>query len=96
MKRFAFLAGLAILIITGGQAFACTAYGGCSAAADPITIAMLRPLLISPTTPLTQIRYCPPHERAACRRGLRDCKRINGPACLQGYHECIEECHAGD
>ena len=65
-------------------------------AAEPTTIAMLRPLLIFPTTPLTQIRYCPPHERAACRRTLRDCKRINGPACLQGYHECIEECHAGD
>ena len=65
-------------------------------AAEPTTIAMLRPHLIFPITPLTQIRYCPPHERAACRRNLRDCKRINAPGCLQGYRECIEECHAGD
>jgi hypothetical protein len=65
-------------------------------AAEPTTIALLRPHPISRITPLTQIRYCPPHERAACRRNLRDCKRINAPGCLQGYRECIEECHAGD
>jgi hypothetical protein len=65
-------------------------------AAEPTTIAMFPPYLISPINPLTQIRYCPPRERAACRRNLRECKRINAPGCSQGYRECIEECHAGD
>ena len=49
------------------------------AAAEPTALALLRPQLISPLTPLTQIRQCPSHERAACRRGRRDCIRIRGP-----------------
>ena len=65
-------------------------------AAEPTTLALLRPHPISPVTPFTQVRHCPSRERAACGRKLRDCKRINAPGCSQGYRECIEECHAGD
>jgi hypothetical protein len=69
-------------------------------AAQPITLTMLRPHLISPITPLTQVRQCPSHERAACRRQREACIRIRGPggphACLEAYRECIEDCHAGD
>jgi hypothetical protein len=65
-------------------------------AAEPITLTMLRPHQISPITPLTQVRCCPQNESAACRRNLQECQRINAPGCLEGYVECIEECHAGD
>jgi hypothetical protein len=69
-------------------------------AAEPTTIGMLGPHLTSPITPLTQIRQCPSHERAACRRQREACIRIRGPggpqACEEAYRECIEDCHAGD
>ena len=65
-------------------------------AAEPATIAMLRPHPTSPSTPLTQIRHCPSHEWVACRHRLADCKRMKAPGCLRLYRECIEECHAGD
>jgi hypothetical protein len=63
-----------------------------ASAADPITIALLRPQLISPVTPLIQAR-CPSHEVAYCRRGLRDCLHINGRGCHEAFQHCIEECH---
>jgi hypothetical protein len=73
------------------------------AAAEPITIALLGPQSISPVTPLTQVRHCPSHEVAACRRNLKGCLSIFDPwntrevrKCQAAYHECIEECHAGD
>src|SRR5262249_4246111 len=65
-------------------------------AAEPTTIALLLHQPISPVTSLMQVRRCPSHERAACQRNLRECKRINAPGCQKGYRECIEECHAGD
>jgi hypothetical protein len=61
-------------------------------AAEPTTIGMLGPHLTSPITPLTQIRQCPSHERAACRRQREACIQ----ACEEAYRECIEDCHAGD
>ena len=70
-------------------------------AAEPTTIAMFRPYLISPITPLTQIRYCPPRERAACRRNRQHCNRILREAgrtheCSAAFAECIADCHRGD
>jgi hypothetical protein len=70
-------------------------------AAEPTTIALLRPHPISPITPLIQIRQCPSHERAACRKTRQDCIRMLGEAgrtheCLASYRECIEDCHRGD
>ena len=61
-------------------------------AAEGTTLALLRPQLISPVTPLTQVR-CPSHEQAACRRAWRECHRINAPGCDENLDECIEECH---
>ena len=70
-------------------------------AAEPTTLAMLRPHLISPNTPLTQIRRCPSRERAACRKTRQDCIRMLREAgraheCSASYRECIEDCHRGD
>jgi hypothetical protein len=70
-----------------------------ASAAEPITLALLRPQLIAPVTPLTKVRnYCPPSEQAYCRRALRDCLHINLPSdhCHNAYHECMEHCHVGD
>ena len=68
-------------------------------AAEPITLALLRPQSISPVTPLIQAR-CPSHEVAACRRNLHGCLSIFDAwntrevrKCHAAYHECIEECH---
>jgi hypothetical protein len=66
------------------------------AAAEPTTLALLRPHPTFPSSPLTQIRQCSDHERAACRHNLAECKRMKAPGCLKLYRECIEECHAGD
>jgi hypothetical protein len=70
-------------------------------AAEPTTIALLRPHPISPITPLTQIRRCTSQERAFCRKTRQDCIRILREAgktreCLASYAECIEDCHRGD
>jgi hypothetical protein len=70
-------------------------------AAEPTTIALLRPHPISPITPLTQIRRCTSQERAACGRNRQDCNRILREAgrtreCSAAYAECIADCHRGD
>jgi hypothetical protein len=70
-------------------------------AAEPTTIALLRPHPISPITPLAHIRRCLSHERTACRKTRQDCIRMLREAgrtheCLASYRECIEDCHRGD
>jgi len=70
-------------------------------AAEPTNLAMLRPHLISPITPLTQVRRCSPRERAACQKTRQDCMRMLREAgraheCSASYRECIEDCHRGD
>jgi hypothetical protein len=63
-----------------------------ASAAEPTTLALLRPQPISPITPLTQVR-CPSNEQAECRRARQECRRINAPGCDENYDECIEVCH---
>jgi hypothetical protein len=70
-------------------------------AAEPTTVALLRPQPIPPVTPLTQIRNCTSRERAACRKNRQDCIRIVREAgraheCRASYRECIEDCNRGD
>jgi hypothetical protein len=70
-------------------------------AAEPTTIALLRPHPISRIAPLARVRRCTSQERAACRRTRQDCIRILREAgrtyeCLASYAECIEDCHRGD
>src|SRR5262245_39345065 len=70
-------------------------------AAEPTTIALLRPHPISPMTPLTQVRRCSSREQAACRRNRQDCLRILTEAgrrreCLAAYAECMQDCRRGD
>jgi hypothetical protein len=70
-------------------------------AAEPTTLAMLRPHLIAPITPLTQIRRCSSRERAACHKTRQDCFRMLRQAgraheCSASYRECIEDCRRGD
>ena len=70
-------------------------------AAEPTTIALLRPHPMYAITPLTQIRRCTSQERAACRRNRQHCNRILREAgrtheCSAAFAECMADCHRGD